>query len=142
VALPRGTLIAVDEQAVLLDRLRDKIVERRPPGEMQLVVTKDGRVPLPDAVADRLFTINVVHHIHDDTQALAEVVRLLAPGGLLLCAEFARMERPVGPPNDHVLSLDDLRATLAGLGLRERAVFEPGEVGQYHNVIVAEKPAG
>jgi ubiquinone/menaquinone biosynthesis C-methylase UbiE len=139
-ALPDGELIAVDEQDVLLDRLRDKLAAHPPAGRLRLVVTADGSVPLPDGVADRLIAINVIHHIDDDPAAMAEMLRLIAPGGLLVCAEFARMERPVGPPNDHVLALDDLRATLTGLGLRERAVYAPGKVGLYHNVVVAEKP--
>jgi ubiquinone/menaquinone biosynthesis C-methylase UbiE len=139
-ALPQGELVAVDEQQVLLDRLREKLAARPPAGRVRIVVNQGGRVPLPDGAADRLFMINVLHHIHDDPAALADVARLIAPGGLLLTAEFARMERPVGPPNDHVLALDDLRAAVAGLGLRERAVYRPGEVGAYHNVIVAEKP--
>jgi ubiquinone/menaquinone biosynthesis C-methylase UbiE len=139
-ALPDGELIAVDEQEALIALLRDKLAAHQPAGRVRLVVNGEGRVPLPDGVADRLITINVVHHIHDDPAAMAEMLRLIAPGGLLVCAEFARMERPVGPPNDHLLTLDDLRATLAGLGLRERAVHAPGEVGLYHNVVVAEKP--
>lgn len=139
-ALPDGELIAVDEQEALIALLRDKLAAHQPAGRVRLVVNGEGRVPLPDGVADRLITINVIHHINDDPAAMAEMLRLIAPGGLLVCAEFARMERPVGPPNDHLLTLDDLRATLAGLGLRERAVHAPGEVGLYHNVVVAEKP--
>lgn len=139
-ALPNGELIAVDEQEVLLDLLRDKLAAHPSAGRLRLVVTADGRVPLPDGVADRLITINVIHHINDDPDAMAEMLRLIVPGGLFVCAEFARMERPVGPPNDHLLALDDLRATLTGLGLRERAVYAPGEVALYHNVVVAEKP--
>ena len=139
-ALPDGELIAVDEQEVLLDRLRDKLATHQPAGRLRLVVNSGGRVPLPDGVADRLITINVVHHISDDPTAMTEMLRLITPGGLLVCAEFARMERPVGPPSDHVLGLNDLRATLTGLGLRERAVYAPGEVGLYHDVVVAEKP--
>ena len=53
------------------------------------------------------------------------------------------MDRPVGPPNDHVLALDELRAVVAGMGLRELAVHEPGEIGRYHvAIVVAEKPPG
>lgn len=138
-ALPNGVLVAVDEQAALLDLLRDKLATSRPAGRVELIVNDGGHVPLPDGAADRLFMINVLHHINDDPAAMAEVVRLIAPGGLLVSAEFARMERPVGPPNDHVLTLDEQRATLTALGLRERAVYAPGEVGRYHNVVVAEK---
>lgn len=140
-ALPEGEVVAVDEHDVLLDRLRDKLAARRPAGHVRIVLNEGGHVPLPDGAADRLFMINVLHHIYDDPATLSEVLRLVAPGGLVLTAEFARMERPVGPPNDHVLALNDLRDVLRGLGLRERVVYRPGEVGRYHNVIVAEKPA-
>ena len=114
--------------------------EEREPRRREALVKMVPRRPGGDGVADRLITINVVHHINDDPAAMAEMLRLITPGGLFVCAEFARMERPVGPPNDHVLALDDLRATLTGLGLREHTVYPPGEVGLYHDVVVAEKP--
>ncbi len=102
-------------------------------------------MPLADGVADRMLIVNVLHHVDDDPGALAEIGRLLAPGGLLVAAEFAQMDRPVGPPNDHVLSLDEVRsradarrlsacpATSAGRDVRDARV----DVGRYHNVIVA-----
>jgi len=139
-ALPDGLLIAVDEQQVLLDRLRDKLDARTPAGRVDVVRGAGGVVPLPDGVADRLFMINVLHHVYDEPEVLQEIVRLLAPDGLLVDVEFARMDRPVGPPNDHVLALADVRATLTGLGLREIAVYPPGEVGLYHIAVVAQKP--
>lgn len=139
-AVPQGELIAVDEQAELLDMLAGKLSRRRSAGCIRIVLNDDGDVPLPDSVADRLVMINVLHHIIEDRTAVDEALRLLAPGGLLLVAEFARMDRPVGPPNDHVLDLEELRATLTQLGLVEREVFVPGTVALYHNVIVAEKP--
>jgi SAM-dependent methyltransferase len=84
--------------------------------------------------------VNVIHHISDDPAALAEVVRLLAPGGRLAVIDFAQMDRPVGPPNDHVLSLDEARGVIAGMGLRELSVHQPGEIGRYHIAILCERP--
>lgn len=140
--LPDGVLYAVDEQQELLDRLREKLAAHAPAGRLEPTLTVGGTAPLPDGVADRLFLINVLHHIDDDPAALAEVARLLAPGGLLVSIEFARMERPVGPPNDHVLSVDELHAVIARLGVREEATYQPGEVGMYHVAVVARKAAG
>ena len=138
-ALPRGLLVAVDEHEELLARLRDKVASAAPAGRVQTVQTADDRVPLPDGGADRVLMVNVLHHIHDEPAALAEVLRLLAPGGRLVAVDFAQMDRPVGPPNDHVLALDEARAVVAGMGLRELAVHGPGEIGRYSIAIVAEK---
>jgi ubiquinone/menaquinone biosynthesis C-methylase UbiE len=140
-SLPDGTLFAVDEQQVLLDRLRQKLDEQRPARRVEPILSAKDHVPLPDGAGDRILMINVLHHIFDEPAALAEVTRLLAPGGLLVLAEFARMDRPVGPPNDHVLPAAELHDVVASMGLKEIAAFEPGEIGLYHVVIVAEKPA-
>ncbi len=138
-ALPDGIVYAVDEQDVLLDRLRDKLAAHPPQGRVEPTLSVDGRVPLPDGIAERMVMINVIHHINDDADALAEVVRLLAPGGRLAVIDFAQMDRPVGPPNDHVLSLDEARAVVAGMGLRELSVHQPGEIGRYHIAILCER---
>jgi len=73
-------------------------------------------------------------------RSLESAARHLAPGGRLVVVDFAQMDRPVGPPNDHVLSLDEARASVTGMGLRELAVHEPGAVGRYQIAIVGEKP--
>jgi ubiquinone/menaquinone biosynthesis C-methylase UbiE len=138
-AVPLGRVLAVDEQPELLDRLRAKLAAHPETTTVEPVLSEGGRTPLDDAVAVRMLIVNVLHHIDDDSGALTEIDRLLAPGGLLVAAEFAQMDRPVGPPNHRVLSLDQVRALLTGIGLTELALYAPGSVGLYHNVIVAEK---
>jgi len=140
-SLPHGTLFAVDEQQVLLDRLRQRLSEQRPAGRVEPLLNVENHVPLPDGAGDRILMINVLHHIYDEPAALAEVTRLLAPGGLLVLVEFARMDRPVGPPNDHVLALDELHTVIESMGLKELAAYAPGEIGLYHVAIVAERPS-
>jgi ubiquinone/menaquinone biosynthesis C-methylase UbiE len=141
-ALPRGRVLAVEEHAALLEYLDAKVAAAGlPPDRVVPVQTAENRVPLADGAADRVFLLNVLHHICDEPAALGEIVRLLAPGGRLVVVDFAQMDRPVGPPNDHVLSLEEARASVAGMGLRELSVHEPGSVGRYQIAIVAEKPA-
>ena len=139
-ALPHGHVVAVDAYAELLQRLQAKLDDALR-ARVQVVHTEADRVPLADGAADRVLLITVLHHIHDEPQALNEVVRLLRPGGLLVCIDFGHMDRPVGPPKDHVLTTAAARAVLAGLGLRELAVHEPGTLLRYHLAIVSEKPA-
>jgi ubiquinone/menaquinone biosynthesis C-methylase UbiE len=140
-ALPRGRVLAVEEHAALLEYLDEKVAAVRLPADRVVKVqTAENRVPLHDGGADRVFLLNVLHHIWDEPAALGEIVRLLAPGGRLVVVDFAQMDRPVGPPNDHLLSLDEARAAVAGMGLHELAVHGPGEIGRYQIAIVAEKP--
>lgn len=48
------------------------------------------RIPLPDASVDIVLCHQTLHHIVDQKAALAEVFRVLKPGGLLLLAESTR----------------------------------------------------
>jgi ubiquinone/menaquinone biosynthesis C-methylase UbiE len=138
-----GTVVAVDELDELLRRLADKLAQ---PGRetlrdhISLMRPENGHLPLQDGAAERVLALNVMHHINDDPATLAEIVRVLAPGGLLVVIDFGDIERPVGPPRDHVLSHDDLRAVVAGMGLQEVAFHEPGTLVPYHVVVVSEKP--
>jgi SAM-dependent methyltransferase len=140
-ALTGGRVLAVDEHPALLAYLAEKVATAGlPEGRVVPVPTADNSVPLPDGGADRVLMINVLHHVYDDAAAMAEVRRLLGPGGRLVVIDFAQMDRPVGPPNDHVLSLEQVRAAVAGLGLRELSVHLPGDVGRYQIAVVAEMP--
>ncbi len=48
------------------------------------------RIPLPDNSVDMVLCHQTLHHIVDQKAALAEVYRVLKPGGLLLLAESTR----------------------------------------------------
>jgi ubiquinone/menaquinone biosynthesis C-methylase UbiE len=140
-SVPQGRVYAVDEQDEILARLRAKLAAQPSITNVVPVASDEhGRAPLDDGAAQAMLVVNVLHHVEDDPRALPEMYRLLAPGGRLVVAEFAQMDRPVGPSNDHVLPLGTVRALLAGAGFTELEVHAPGAVGMYHNVIVAEKP--
>jgi ubiquinone/menaquinone biosynthesis C-methylase UbiE len=48
------------------------------------------RIPLPDASVDIVLCHQTLHHIVDQAAALAEMFRVLKPGGMLLLAESTR----------------------------------------------------
>jgi ubiquinone/menaquinone biosynthesis C-methylase UbiE len=144
-AMTTGTVVAVDELDELLQRLAGKLAQAGREAlrdHVLLARPEHGRLPLPDGAAQRVLALNVMHHINDDPAALAEIVRVLAPGGRLVVIDFGDIDRPVGPPRDHVLSHDELRAAVTGMGLHEIAFHEPGALAVYHVIIVAEKPQG
>jgi ubiquinone/menaquinone biosynthesis C-methylase UbiE len=138
-AVPDGRAIAVEALPRLAEMLRDKITPEL--GErLELVETDANAVPAPDGVADRVVMVDVLHHLYDQPGALAEVVRLLRPGGLFVVVDWGDRERPVGPPLDHVLGLAAVRDVISSMGLDEVEAHEPGTSLPYHLVMVAAKP--
>lgn len=57
---------------------------------VELVPTASSRLPLRDGEADLLFCHQTFHHLVDQEAAIAEFLRVLRPGGLLLFAESTR----------------------------------------------------
>jgi ubiquinone/menaquinone biosynthesis C-methylase UbiE len=139
-ALPRGRAVAVDLSEELLARLRDKLVaEPDLAGRVDLAHTTDDSVPLSDGSADAVLAVNLWHEVHDEPAAVAEIVRLLKPGGTLLIVDWAPMERPVGPPNHHLVDRDGAAGEVADLGLTAVALHDHGELFPYHYVIAARR---
>ena len=138
-ALPRGRLVAVEALPELADALRARLTPELA-ARVAVVVTATNDVPEPDGVADRVVMVDVLHHLYDQSAALAQVARLLHPGGLFVVVDWADVERPVGPPPGHALGLGRVREIVAGMGLDERAAHEPGTLLRYHLALVAAKP--
>ncbi len=146
-ALPRGRVVAVDRSKELLDELRRRATasaaERTPAATapVDYVHTTENRVPLPDESVDAILTVSVWHEIYDDRSALAELRRLLAPGGALAIVDWAPVERPVGPPPARILALEQALAVVAAMGLTADVVRPAGTLFAYYYAIVARAPA-
>ena len=138
-ALPEGRVLAVEALPRLAEMLREKIAPELA-GTIEIVETDANIVPLADGSADRVVMVDVLHHLHDQPEALAEVVRLLRPGGLFVVLDWGDSERPIGPPAGHVLGLAAVRDIITKMGLTEVEAHEPGTEQPYHLVVVAAKP--
>jgi SAM-dependent methyltransferase len=137
-AVPRGKVFAVEALPRLVELLRSKLT-----GELAdrvcICETADNVVPLDDGEADRVVMVDVLHHLHDQPEALEEVARVLGPGGLFVVVDWGDRERPLGPPPGHVLGLAAVREIVAGMGLEMLESQEPGDHLPYHLVVVATK---
>jgi SAM-dependent methyltransferase len=83
-------VIAVDVSPTAL-KIGAKLYETQPPfGEMQppqFVVFDGQRLPLPDASVDRIMCLDAFHHVPNPAEVLAEMARVLVPGGIAGFAE-------------------------------------------------------
>jgi ubiquinone/menaquinone biosynthesis C-methylase UbiE len=110
---------------------------------LQLVDAKT--IPFPIAHFGAIISNSIIHHIPEPRTVLAEMVRVLAPGGTLFVRDLLRpeddaavrrlVETYAGAENAHqqkmfddslraALTLDEIRALVAEVG------YEPGTVAQ------------
>ncbi len=73
-----------DVEPAFLADLEDAAARDGRRGALKGVLLEDGRVPLPDACADVVTSFTVLEHVPDEAAALAEMRRLLRPGGRLV----------------------------------------------------------
>ncbi|MGC2788969.1 MAG: class I SAM-dependent methyltransferase [Thermoplasmata archaeon] len=131
-----GRVVAIDVSAELVEMMRERArAEHRLNLEVRL--SEPGRIPLPDAIADRVLLANVLHGIPPAT--VKEAVRLLRPGGRLIDLDWKKEPTSRGPPVAHRLAASVARRTLERYGLR---AVEEWDAGPYHYVVMLEKPSG
>ncbi len=74
----------VDVDPVFLADFRARITAAGLQGQVRAEVLADGRIPLPDGGADVVTSFTVLEHVPDEAAALAEMRRVLRPGGRLV----------------------------------------------------------
>jgi len=83
-------------------------------------------LPVADAAIDTVVSLQVIEHVWDHPQFLAECVRVLRPGGLLALSTPNRLtfspgagstDRPVNPFHTHEFTATELVRLVAGAGL-------------------------
>jgi SAM-dependent methyltransferase len=111
---PDVRVLALDEQPQMLAHVRDAIAR----SELRNVqALSSDALDTIAGTADRILALNVLHELGD--RALADVRALLAAGGNAVFVDWnAGVERPVGPPRDHVYDVVEAEARLTGAGLR------------------------
>jgi SAM-dependent methyltransferase/glycosyltransferase involved in cell wall biosynthesis len=95
-------------------------VDFEPSGPDDLLLPQDGRLPLPDGMADVVLSSQVLEHVPDVELHLAECLRVLKPGGVLILSTHGIWPYHTGAGAD-----DFWRWTLKGLAWKvERAGFK------------------
>jgi SAM-dependent methyltransferase len=83
---PQGKLIAVDIQPEMIAQVQERVQEAGLTN-VETHIANAYELPLDDATIDRAFLIAVLPEISDQARALAELHRVLKPGGLLSITE-------------------------------------------------------
>ncbi len=128
-ARPDLEIVAIDEQPEMLERLRSNPELAR---HSNIAPRHRSELAALLGTADAVLAINVLHELGDE--ATAQLARLVKPHGRIVVVDWnAAIERPIGPPRDHVYTSAQARARLERVGLR---VTEETPL-KYHFVLTA-----
>ena len=118
-----GWVYALDTSEEMLEELRRRVreggirnVEPRLSGETSL--------GLPEGGVDFVFLSNVLHEVEGLAELLAEVRRILGREGRVAIIEWKKLPTADGPPLEHRLSAEELRAHLERAGFGELTDLE------------------
>lgn len=105
-------VIGVDHSPAMLEEARRRLTAAGI-GGVELRLGEMSHLPLSDASVGCVVANMVLHHAADPAQVLAEIRRVLAPGGALLLADLARHEREAAREQlaDQWLGFDEAELT-------------------------------
>jgi len=81
-------VFAVDQSAAMLAELRAKFDPEWQAGRLTALEGGAERLPVPDASVDFVFANMFLHHVDDPSRAIAEMARILRPGGRLVITDL------------------------------------------------------
>ena len=79
-----GTVHGLDQSEVMIEQARSRNQHSVRRGQIVLHVASFDRIPLPPASVDRILAVNVAYFWHDGECVLAELRRVLKPGGRIV----------------------------------------------------------
>lgn len=126
---PDVGVMGLDLWAGGVDALNDQARQRGLDNVSARVADIGGPLPVDDGSIDICLMATVFHDLVRDEAhppALAELGRVLRPGGRLVLVEFVKKDGPPGPPRSVRLSPDEAADLLAPAGFRSLSTRDLG----------------
>jgi ubiquinone/menaquinone biosynthesis C-methylase UbiE len=133
--MKKGKVYACDISDEMLSWLEDNL-PRESKGRVIPVKMEESSVPLPDAMADLVYMINLHHELEEPRRILGEALRLLKRGGKLLILDWKREKTPEGPPLEIRVTEEAIESQMRNAGFRDVIKYA---VLPYHHFLVGKK---
>jgi ubiquinone/menaquinone biosynthesis C-methylase UbiE len=139
---PHGTIAGVDLSARMLRQATRRNRRLVAEGRLSLYRAAAESTPFDDASFDRIIAVNNFHIWPDRAAALAEILRVLRPGGQLLLAARGAVENPgkYTPPGLDNGAVQLARSEIGEAGFTGARV-QRTRAGRELVAIIAHKPA-
>ena len=130
-----GMVFAVDTSEEMLEELRKRLKEKSITN-ITTVRGKDYNTDIANEKVDYLFLSNVLHEVEDKMRFLNNYLDKLKIGGKLGIIEFKKIKTPKGPPIQHKISKDELKAIYEKLSID---IIKEVDINDFQYGIVGKK---
>ena len=117
---------AIDIEAPLLARARERAERAGLADRIEYRQVEPGPLPFADASFDHVFTSGVLIHVEDKPAMLADIRRVLRPGGWLLAYDWMKGEAPLSEHMYRWFELEGLTYAMDHLANHARFLREAG----------------
>jgi ubiquinone/menaquinone biosynthesis C-methylase UbiE len=114
--MTKGMVYALDIEPEMLAELQRR-TDKQGIKNIKLIEGSIEDIPLSNGLIDGVIASLILHYVNPVSKALAEIQRVLKPGGKLLCFEWETKETPLGPPLHKRISSSDMEKAIQGSGL-------------------------
>jgi ubiquinone/menaquinone biosynthesis C-methylase UbiE len=132
-----GVVNALDTEPPMVEWMRTHV----PDGlgvEIVAELSDENDLPLPGGNADLVVMLNLHHELDSPPEMLAEVMRVLKPGGRLLIADWKDAEMQSGPPAAIRIPAETICVQVGEAGFEDCAARR--DLSETHAVVTATKP--
>ena len=116
--LPQATLYALDVAPELIEYMRSELSEKEA-RRIIARVSEETTIDFEDNTVDFLLMVDVYHELENAGGLLAEALRVLRPGGVMLVIDWAKGAGSGGPPDDHRVPVEVLESEMKEAGFSE-----------------------
>lgn len=136
---PTGMVYAVDIQEDLLKHIRDAAAEKKLKNIETIWgdIEKPGGTKLRDHTLDAVILSNVLFQLGGKDAVIAEIRRVLKPGGMLLVADWAGSYGGIGPHEKLIISEHEAEELFITAGFHKVKSFRGGP---HHYAILFVSP--
>jgi len=121
--LPLAEIVGVVGKVWALDvspEMLEALVERKPPTQVQPLLSELPRIDLPEASVDSIWGAFVIHEVEPLEDLIVEMQRVLRPGGYLAILDWRPdAAHDAGPPFAHRLASDAIIRHLQAAGFQQ-----------------------
>ncbi|EYE88883.1 methyltransferase [Fervidicella metallireducens AeB] len=121
-----GRVYALDILPEMIEEIEQKIKENNS-DNIITVLTEENNTKLEDNEVNYAFLCNVLHEAENKEVFLNEVKRIISKNGMISIVEWRKIDNEYGPPIDHRLDENHLRALLKDTGFNDVEVLHLNE---------------